>query len=172
LETVKKLVRSLSSDNKNGYAVSVLIALILVSILVATYYVLMKPPEKGYMTVYLLDAQKKALNYPELLVINQNNTFPVRVEVENHMGKSQTCEVLLKVTNGTVPIFPVEAAANANYTRTLENGATWETSTTATLDKPGNYSVIFELWTYDEEAGEFQFSGNACVLNVEVVNQV
>jgi uncharacterized membrane protein len=129
----------------------------------------MKPPQKGYMTIYLLDSQEKALNYPELLVINQNNTFPVRVEVENHMGKSQPCEVLLKVTNGTVPIFPVEATANANYTRTLENGEPWEIPVTVSINKLGNYSVIFELWTYDEEAGEFQFSGNACVLNVEVV---
>jgi uncharacterized membrane protein len=129
----------------------------------------MKPPQKGYMTIYLLDSQEKALNYPELLVINQNNTFPVRVEVENHMGKSQPCEVLLKVTNGTVPIFPVEATANANYTRTLENGEPWEIPVTVSINKLGNYSVIFELWTYDEEVGEFQFSGNACVLNVEVV---
>ena len=171
METIKKLVRSLSSDDKNGYAVAVLIALILVSILVASYYVLMKPPEKGYMTVYLLDSHKKAMDYPELLVINQNNTFPVWVEVGNHMGKGQACEVLLKVTNGTVPIFPAEATANANYTRTLENGATWEIPTTVSINEPGNYSVIFELWTYNEEVGEFQFSGNACVLNVEVVNQ-
>jgi uncharacterized membrane protein len=85
-------------DNNNGYAVSVLIALILVSILVASYYVLLRPPQKGYMTIYLLDyQQKKALNYPELLVVNQNNTFNVWVEVENHMGKKQDSEVLLKV---------------------------------------------------------------------------
>jgi len=171
LEKIKKLVRSLSLDNENGYAVSVLIALILVSVLVGSYYVLMKPPQRGYMTIYLLDSQKKALNYPELLLINQNNTFNVWVEVENHMGKSQPSEVLLKVTNGTVPIFPVEATANANYTRTLENGESWEIPATITIDKPGNYSVIFELWRYDEEVGELQF-GNACVLNVEVVNQV
>jgi uncharacterized membrane protein len=159
-------------DDKNGYTVSVLIALILVSVLVASYYVLLKPPQKGYTTIYLFDSQKKALNYPELLVINQNNTFNVWVEVENHMGKSQPCEVLQKVTNDTVPIFPVQAAANANYTKTLENGETWEITATITIDKPGNYSVIFELWTRDEAVGELQFSGNACFLKVEVVNQV
>jgi hypothetical protein len=76
------------------------------------------------------------------------------------------------VTNDTVPIFPFKADANATYTRTLENGETWETLSTVTLNKPGNFSVIFELWMYDEEVGELQFSGNACVLNVEVVNQV
>jgi uncharacterized membrane protein len=159
-------------DNNNGYAVSVLIALILVSILVASYYVLLRPPQKGYMTIYLLDSQKKALNYPELLVVNQNNTSNVWVEVENHMGKSQYSEVLQKVTNDTVPIFPFKANANATYVRTLENGETWETLSTITINKPGNYSVIFELWIYDEKVGELQFSGNVCVLNIEVVDQV
>jgi uncharacterized membrane protein len=172
LKTIKKLGNILKMDNNNGYAVSVLIALILVSILVASYYVLLRPPQKGYMTIYLLDSQKKALNYPELLVINQNNTFKVWVEVENHIGKIQYSEVLLKVTNDTVPIFPFKADANATYVRTLENGEKWETLSTIAINEPGNYSVIFELWIYDEKVGELQFSGNVCVLNIEVVDQV
>lgn len=172
MEAIKKLVRSLSLDNKNGYTVSVLIALILVSILVASYYVLLKPPQKGYMTIYLLDSQGRALDYPELLVINQNSTFDVLVKVENHMGKSQYSEVLLKVTNDTVPLFPFKGDASATYTRTLENGKTWEISPTISIGKPGNYSVIFELWVYDEKVEEVQFSGNVCVLNVKVVDQV
>jgi uncharacterized membrane protein len=172
LKTIKKLGNILKMDNNNGYAVSVLIALILVSILVASYYVLLRPPQKGYMTIYLLDSQKKALNYPELLVVNQNNTFNVWVEVENHMGKSQYSEVLLKVTNDTIPLFPFKADANATYVRTLENGETWETLSTIAINEPGNYSVIFELWIYDEKVGELQFSGNVCVLNIAVVGQV
>ena len=159
-------------DNNNGYAVSVLIALILVSILVASYYVLLRPPQKVYMTIYLLDSQKKALNYPELLVVNQNNTFNVWVEVENHMEKRQYSEVLLKVTNDTVPIFPFKADANATYVRTLENGETWKTLSTIAINEPGNYSVIFELWAYDEKVGALQFSGNFVVLNIEFVDQV
>jgi uncharacterized membrane protein len=173
LEALKKLARNLKSDNNNGYVVSVLIALIFVSSVLVGYYVMLRPPQKGFIAIYLLDyQQKKALDYPELLIINHNNTFNVWVEVENHMGKNEYSEILLKVTNDTVPIFPFKADANATYTRTLENGETWETLSTVTLNKPGNFSVIFELWMYDEEVGELQFSGNACVLNVEVVNQV
>jgi uncharacterized membrane protein len=173
LETIKKLGNILKMDNNSGYAVSVLIALIFVSSLVAGYYVFLRPPQKGFMTIYLLDyQQKKALNYPELLVINQNNTFKVWVEVENHMGKSQYSEVLLKVTNDTIPLFPFKADANATYKGTLENGEKWETLSTIAINKPGNYSVIFELWVYDEKVGELQFSGNVCVLNIEVVDQV
>ena len=169
METIKKLARSLNSDNNNGYKVAVLIALILVSILVASYYVLLKPPQKGYMTIYLLDSQKKAINYPELLVINQNNTFNVWVEVENHMGKSERSEVLLKLTSGTIQRMPIEADANATYARTVENEETWETMSTISINEPGSYSVIFELWAYDETVGALQFFGNYAVLNVEVV---
>ncbi len=169
MEAIKKLVRSLNLDNNNGYTVAVLIALIVVSILVGSYYVLLKPPQKGYMTIYLLDSQKKAVNYPELLVINQNSTFNVWVEVENHMGKSERSEVLLKLTSGTIQKMPIEADANTTYARTLENEETWETLSTISLNKPGSYSVIYELWAYDETIGAIQFSGNYAVLNVEVV---
>ena len=169
METIKKLVRSLNSDNNNGYTVAILIALILVSILVGSYYLLLKPPQKGYMTIYLLDSQKKAVNYPELLVINQNNTFNVWVEVENHMGKSENSEIRLKLTSGTIQKMPIKADANATYARTLENEETWETLSTVSLNEPGSYSVIFELWAYDETVGALQFSGKYAVLNVEVV---
>jgi uncharacterized membrane protein len=172
LETIKKLLRSLSLDSKNGYTVSVLIALIVVSIFVASYYWLLKPPQKGYTTIYLLDSQKTSLNYPELLVINQNNTLNVWIEVENHMGKSRQIEVLQKTTNDMIHLFPLEAEADNRYERTLENGATVEIPATITIDESGNYSVTFELWVYDEEAQEPQFSGNACVLNIEVVDKV
>ena len=170
MEAIKKLVRSLNSDNKNGYTVSVLIALIFVSSLVAGYYLFLRPPQKGFMTIYLFDSQKTALNYPELLGINQNNTFNVWIEVENHMGKSQYSEILLKVTNDTIPLFPVKADASSKYERTLENEEKWENLSTITINELGSYSVVFELWIYDEETRELQFSGNACVLNIEVVN--
>jgi uncharacterized membrane protein len=169
---MKKLGKSLKLGNNKGYTVSVLIALIFVSSLVAGYYVFLRPPQKGFMTIYLLDSQKKVLNYPELLVINQNNTFNVWVEVENYMGKKQSCEVLLKVTNDTVASFPVQAEAKNSYARTLENGETWETLAPVSINEPGSYSVVFELWIYDDTAGAFQFSGNVCVLNIEVVDQV
>ena len=169
LETLKKLGTRLKWDNNKGYAVSVLIALAFVSILLAAYYPRFKPTEKGFTTISLLDSQKQALDYPELLVINQNNTFNVWVEVENHMGKSERSEVLLKLTSDTIQKMPIEADANATYARTLENEETWETLSTISINETGSYSVIFELWAYDETVGALQFSGKYAVLNVEVV---
>jgi uncharacterized membrane protein len=170
LETLKNCARNLNLDNNKGYVVAVLIALAFVSILLAAYYPVFKPPEKWFTTISLLDSQKQAVDYPELLVINQNNTCNVFVEVENHMNESQSCTVLVKVTNEMIHKLPFAADANATYTKLLEKGESWEIPSTITIDKPGNYSVIFELWLYDKDAEEIKFSENACVLNVEVVN--
>jgi uncharacterized membrane protein len=162
------LDRSLNLDDVKGYTVSVLIALIFISILLAGYYLILKPLPREYMSIYLLNSQKKALNYSEL-VINQNNSFNVWVEVENHLGKRQYSEVLLKVTNSTIRSFPVEANVYASYVKTVENEKTWENLATVSLNETGNYWVIFELWVYDEKAGALQFSDKVCVLNIEVI---
>jgi uncharacterized membrane protein len=171
-EKLKKIGNSLKFESNEGYAVSILIALLFVAILFVGYFALLRPIQRGYTTVYLLDTQEKAINYPELLVINQNSTFNVYVDVENHMGKTQTCQVLLKVVNGTIPSVPVDARTSNSYVKTLENGEVWKNSVTVSLNEPGNYSAVFELWIHDQNAGAFQFTYNYCVLNLEVVDQV
>jgi uncharacterized membrane protein len=171
-ETTKKIENSLNFESNEGYAVSVLIAIIIVSILFVGYFALLRPVQRGYTTVYLLDTQKKAIDYPELLIVNQNSTFNVYVDVENHMGKTQTCQVLLKMVNGTIPSAPVDARTSNSYVRTLENGEVWKNFVTVSLNEPGKYSVVFELWIHDQNSAAFQFTYNYCVLNLEVVDQV
>lgn len=169
MEALKDFARSLNRDNNKYYLVSVSVALIIVTIFLGSYYVLLKPPEKEFTTIYLFNSQEQAVDYPELLIINQNNTFSVFVVVENHMGDSQNCTVLLKVTSGMIHKLPLIVDANATYTNTLENGNSWEIPSTITIDQPGTYSVMFELWLHDKESGELQFSGNVCSLSVKVI---
>ena len=159
-------------DENKGYVVAVAVAIILIFSVFIAYYVISRAPPEGYSAISLLDAQKQAVNYPELVVIDQNNTFNVWVEVENHQGKTQSYEVVLKVTNDTSPAFPVEAQPIDSYATTIENGEKWGTSATITIAQPGTYSVIFELWMFDENIGQNKFSGKACVLNVEAVSQI
>jgi len=157
--------------SNNGYKIAVALALVFVFSLVIGYYFISRLPPTGYTTIYVLDYQhKKAIDYPELLVINGNNTFNVWVDVENHMGIRQSCEVLQKVVAGSISSFPVEANAESSHTPTIENGATWETLATVSIDEPGSYSVVFELWTQDDNM--FKFTYNYCVLNIEVVDQI
>jgi uncharacterized membrane protein len=171
-ETKRKLGKIPSLINNKGYTIAVALALIFVSSLLIGYYFISRLPPEGYTTIYILDyQQKKAIDYPELLIINENNTFNVWIVVENHMGTRQSCEVLQKLIADTVPSFPVEANVESSYVQTIENGEAWETLATVSINERGNYSVIFELWIYDDKAEALQFSYNYCVLNIEVVDQ-
>ena len=129
------------------------------------------PPE-GFSTIYVLDQQKRGTDYPELLVVNQNSTFSVWVVVENQMGVSQTYEILQKVVSDTISTFPVVANVEEIYSKTLENGETWETWATVSINETGNYAVIFELWIYNVGEEAYGFSNNYCVLKIEVVDQI
>jgi uncharacterized membrane protein len=169
-ETNKKLGKIQSLIDNKGYTIAIAIALIFVSSLLIGYYLISRLPPEGYTTIYMLNyPQKKAADYPELLVVNENNTFNVWVVVENHMGTKQSCEVLQKVIGNMIPSFPVETDAERSYAQTIENGETWETLATVSINEPGSYSVIFELWIHDE-TGALKFSYNYCVLNIEVVD--
>src|SRR4030043_841098 len=108
---MRKLVDSLKLNDNKGYKIAIVLALIVVSSILIGYYLISRQPPEGYTTIYLLDdQQKKAIDYPELLVINENNTFNVWVGVENHMSERQSAEVLQKEIKGTIPSYPVDAA--------------------------------------------------------------
>ena len=87
------------------------------------------------------------------------------------MGERQSFQVLQKVVEGTIFSYPVDAEIASSYEKTMENGEIWETLAEVTINEPGSYSVIFELWIYDDNAGAFQFSYNYPVLKLEVIDQ-
>ncbi|HTY76077.1 MAG TPA: DUF1616 domain-containing protein [Candidatus Nanoarchaeia archaeon] len=158
-------------NNKNAYAIAVAISLVIASILLVTFLVFDQPAQKPYMTIYLLDSNRKAADYPEFLVANVNSTFSVYVDVENFNGKTVNgAEVLVKITNETNSVFPLDVNATQTFTGNVQNAATWENIATISINNPGNYLVDFELWT-PNQTGTLQFSGNFCVLNVQIAPQ-
>jgi hypothetical protein len=86
------------------------------------------------------------------------------------MATKQSCEVLQKVIGDMIPSFPVNATVESSYAQTLGSGESRETLATVSINEPGSYSVIFELWIYNEN-GALEFSHNYCVLRVDVVGQ-
>lgn len=167
---MRRISVSLSMKNeRNTYLAAVSIALITASVLLATYYVVLRPEPERYTTIYLLDSSKKGTNYPEYLVSNVNSTFSVFVDVENHMGRTlNNTEVRVKVTENLNSTFPVKADALQTFNGTISDGATWENIATISLKQPGDYSVVFELWIPNKETGILEFSGNFCLLNIQV----
>ena len=170
LERVKNIGRKIGLNDEKGYAVAIFLALIIVSALVVGYYVVFKPQPEGYNTIYLLDTQKKAVDYPVTLVANQNSTFNVWVNVENHMGGNgnQTYQVLVKITPN-LSTFPVDTQPTQTYNVSLANGKSWQSLATITQNQVGNCSVVFELWQYNQ-AGVLEFTHNYCVLNIQVIS--
>ena len=161
--------KKLLSDDK-GFVVAIAVALIIVSYLMLSYYFVNRPLPVGYSTISMLDSENKTDNYPELVVLNHNNTFTVNLKVENHMGKTEQYKVLAK----TVPVvedIPIDAPPVASYEETILDGGAWSIPATITLNNEGNWSVAFELYRYIPESSLYRFdSYNLCVLNVQVVS--
>jgi uncharacterized membrane protein len=155
-------------DNKNTYVIAVAIALLIASVLLVTTYLITPKTNQGYMTIDLLDSNKKAADYPESLVANVNSTFSVFVEVENHMGKTVNETVLVKIVSDLNPTFPIDVNATQTFNNTLKDGATTENVTTISLNQPGNYFVVFELWVQNQKTGELQYTNEFVSLNVQV----
>lgn len=167
---MKKISSNLPLEsNKNGYALAIAITLLVASVLLGIYYVTLPPAQEGCMTIYLLDHQRKAVNYPERLVNGENNTFSVYVTVENHVGVNQSCQVQVKVISELNPTFPVDTNATLTFNGTVENRAKWENVATLSLNETGDYLVVFELWIPNHEV--FEYSGIFCLLNVQVVDK-
>jgi uncharacterized membrane protein len=165
LESVKRIGRKIGLNEEKGYAVAIFLALIIVSATVIGYYVVFKPQAEPYNTIYLLDSNKKAVDYPEVLVANQNSTFNVYVNVVNHLGgpDNQTYQVQVKITSSLSDPQTIKT-----YDISLRDGDSWQDSAAITQNQVGSYSVVFELWQYKE--GVLGFTDNYCVLNIQVIN--
>lgn len=171
LERVKNIGKKIGLNDDKGYVVAILLALIIVAAMLGAYYAFFRPAPSGYSTIYILDGQGKAVNYPQVLVANQNSTFTVPFTVVNKMGWTTQYEVLVKVTSD-LTTFPVDTSPAANYTMTLKNGQTWQKTATVTENQPGSYWVVFELWYYNPSIMAYQFNpaANYCVLPIQVVS--
>ena len=171
LESAKRIGRKIGLNEDKGYAVAIFLALIIVSATVIGYYVVLRPQAEPYNTFYLLDANKKAVDYPETLVANQNSTFNVYVNVENHMATSANYFVQVKIVNNLPATFPVDAQPSQTIEmgKVNNDGKPVENMATITQNQLGSYSVVFELYR-DNGDGALVFTQNYCVLNLQVTN--
>jgi uncharacterized membrane protein len=168
LESAKRIGSRIGLDDEKGFAAAIFVALIVVSAVIAGYYAVYGPQKEPYHSIYLLDTNKKAVDYPEFLVAGQNSTFNVWINVENHIGETADYQVQVKIAKN-LSNFPVQAQASAVYEILgLEsNGEPWQRLVTLTIDEVGNHTVVFELWQFENES--WTFTHNYCVLKVQVI---
>ena len=167
---MSKSNRIFDFDGNKGTIVPVVLSIIFISSLLVGYYLLSNAPPEGFSSIYILDAQKKTESYPEFVIINENNTFNVNVGVKNHMGKKQSYEIQQKLTKDPILTFPINENPENIYFKTLESQEIWETLITTTINNPGNYSLVFELYLKDdaELVDENTKPVNYVLLNIEV----
>jgi uncharacterized membrane protein len=170
-DSISKAVSKLKNavyDN-DGYATSVAIALLITSVLLGYYFFELQPEPSEYMSISILDDQKKADNYPEYVLSGVNSTFSVYIEVKNQMKTEIDTEVRVRVINQPISKMPLDSVMpSAIFTNKIVNGGESENFVTITLDNPDIYLIVFELWTKSVEDEIFEFSDKYCVLNVNV----
>jgi len=147
---MNKFNRIFNFEDNKGTIIPVILSIIFVTSLLVGYYLLSNAPPEGFSSIYILDAQKKTESYPEFVIINENNTFNVHIGVENHLGKKQTFEVQQKLTKKPILAFPISENPEKVYSKTIETQETWEILITATINEPGNYSLVFELYLKED----------------------
>ncbi len=169
LESARRIGSKIGLNEEKGYAVAIFLALIIVSATVLGYYFVLRPQAAPYNTIYLLDADKKAVDYPQTLVANQNSTFSVYVDVENHMTTTASYQVQVKIAQNlsTFPVDnqPIQIIETGNVNN---NGKPIEKTATITINTLGSYSVVFELWQHKD--GTLEFTQDYCVLNIQVIS--
>lgn len=167
-----RIGRRIGLSDEKGFGVAVLLALIIVIVAVGfyAYFVWTAEPEP-YNTMYLLDANQQAVDYPHVLVAGQNSTFSVFVHVDNHMNREQSYQVQTKIVkNLIINSSGVDAQPINTYDFTLPDGGSNQNTVTVTENTPGSYAVVYELWSKDQN-GNYVFTQNYCVLNIVVVSQ-
>ncbi len=141
--------------------------IILVGLLV---YISFTPPqEETFSALYLLDSEKKAENYPQLLVLGKNNTFLLWVGVENFMDRIEHSSVLVKVDNGTGDTNPSPIDSVYRFEKILLDEETWEFPITFSINQTGQHRIIFELWLFDELDNVFSYSRSWCSIWINVI---
>ena len=161
--------RKIGLNDEKGVAIAVFLVLVVISAVAAGYFTAVPRPVQVYNSIYLLDTQKKAADYPVTLVAGQNSTFSVYVTVENHMDTQERYQVQTKITSDLMNV-PVNAAPINATDVTLDNGQIWQNLQTITESQAGSYSVVFELWGLNTATNQYEFTYNYCVLNIQVIS--
>lgn len=154
-------------DEEKAIAVAVLSAIIILAGLLV-YMSLTPAPQESFIALYLLDSEKKAENYPQLLVLGKNDTFLLWVGVENFMGRVEYSLILVKVDDGKGHVDPSPIDPVYRFEKVLLNKETWEFPITISINQTGNHRIVFELWLFDEFENVFSYS-NWCNIRLDVV---
>jgi uncharacterized membrane protein len=112
-----------------------------------------------YSSLGILGPQQKIANYPTNLT--RGESFVLYAFVQNHEGKVEYYQLLVKLGNSTTQVSNSTASnapVIASYSYVLNNGQNTTFPMNLSIDQAGiNLRLIFELWTYDTSSSSFVF---------------
>ena len=150
---------------------AVILALVVVGSVFASAEVLRPRVTEPFTALGLLNSELKIGDYPRTIVAGQNITLGIFVD--NHMGYPIYYRVLFKVgDNETLPSpdNPSPMPVIRYWEGFLDHGENATFKVNITLYKPGvKKALIFELWIYDPESGEWRYTGRWNHLYVDIV---
>ncbi len=155
-------------DEEKMIAVTILIAIVILAGLLI-YLALEPAPTENFTTIYYLDSEKQAENFPKTVVLGENNTFSLWVGVENYNGTTNAFSVEIKIDDGEGDVEPSPVEPIESFERTLLDEEVWEFQVTIMIDQLGSHRIIFELLSFDDAENDFVFSGNWVSLSLEAI---
>ena len=169
---MEKKVRRTSKDTKSvsdrdaekTITITILIAIVILAGLLI-YLALEPAQKKPFAAIYYLDSEKQTENFPETVVLGENNTFTLWVGVENQNDTSMDYSVLVKMDDGNSPIDPSFAEPIESFEKTLLDKEVWEFEVTLSIDQLGSHRIIFELWFLNGTT--LEYTGNWVNLSIE-----
>jgi len=149
---------------------AVVLALIVVGSVFGVAELLRPRVTEPFTALGLLNENLKIGDYPSKVVAGQNITLGIFVD--NHMGYPIYYRVVFKVgDNTTLPTNSTESPMPPlkYWEGFLDHDANTTFLIHISVSEVGRKALIFELWTYDPEAGEWRYSGRWNHLYVDVV---
>ena len=169
IKRTSKGAKSVSDLNEEKtITITILIAIVILAGLLI-YLALEPAPTENFTTIYYLDSEKQAENFPKTVVLGENNTFSLWVGVGNYNGTTNAFPVEIKIDDGKGDVEPSPVELMESFERTLLDEEVWEFQVTITIDQLGSHRIIFELLSFDDTKNVFVFSGNWVSLSLEAI---
>lgn len=155
---------------------AVIVALVVVASVFSVAMLFRGGAGEAFDAIGLLDENCKIGEYPQQLTIGGNATLCIFVD--NHMGRAEYYKVVYRIgTNETLPSNTTSSPEPAlgEWRLLLADGENTTFKVTVPFDPPRDYwnrgrvALIFELWRYDAQAGEWVYSGRWVHLYVHPV---
>ncbi len=145
----------------NRKTATIILASITILVVVTALAPLIPPRQPKYSELGILGPNRTARGYPTSVAVNQ--PFLLYGFVENHEGNVENYQILVKLGNQTT-IVTNATYANAPVLTTfwhiVRENETWTFPMNLSLNQAGNNTrIIFELWSYNVPASNFEYTG-------------